>query len=92
MTGKVFKADKELIIVSRVIGVETSRVYAEMVKGTAASSIADLAKELASKIATVVAQKAETLVAKTEDYDQRVARIKKSLPARTLPTDLGKNF
>ena len=33
VTGRVFKADKELILVAKVIGTETSRVYGETVKG-----------------------------------------------------------
>src|SRR5690242_4816407 len=42
VTGRVFKADKELIVVAKVIGTETSRVYGEMVKGPASASISDL--------------------------------------------------
>src|SRR5258708_4566296 len=38
VTGRIFKADKELVIVSKIIGTETSRVYGELVKGTSASS------------------------------------------------------
>src|ERR1035441_5442687 len=44
VTGRVFKADKELILVAKIIGTETSRVYGEMVSGTAASSITDLSE------------------------------------------------
>ena len=38
VTGRVFKADKELILVAKIIGTETSRVYGELVKGTAAAA------------------------------------------------------
>jgi hypothetical protein len=86
ITGRVFKADKELIIVSKVIGAETSRVYAEMVKGTAATPLTDLAVELAKKIVATLEQKAETLVAKVESRREAVARIKKSLAGKSLPT------
>src|ERR1035437_2525921 len=54
VTGRVFKADKELILVAKIIGTETSRVYGELVKGTAAASITDLSSELAKKIATTI--------------------------------------
>ena len=37
VTGRVFKADKELMMVAKIIGTETSRVYGELVKGTTAS-------------------------------------------------------
>jgi hypothetical protein len=86
VTGRVFKADKDLILVAKIIGTETSRVYGEMVKGTAASSIADLSGDLAKKIAATVTQKGDTLVAKVESREDRVARIKKSLKPGALPT------
>jgi len=86
VTGRVFKADKELIIVCKVIGTETSRVYAEMVKGTASTPLTDLAAELARKIVATVDQKGDTLVAKVEDREERAARIKKALPDKALPT------
>jgi len=86
VTGRVFKADKELIIVAKVIGTETSRVYGELVKGTSASAISDLSTELAKKIAATVTQKGETLVAKVETREDRVAAIKKAIHKEKLPT------
>jgi len=86
VTGRVFKVDKETMIVAKVIGTETSRVYGEMVKGTAAVSISDMSADLAKKIAATVTQKGETLVAKVETREERVARIKKTLKSDKLPT------
>jgi hypothetical protein len=85
VTGRVFKADKELILVAKIIGTETSRVYGELVKGTAAASITDLSAELAKKIASTVAEKGDTLVAKVESREDRIAKIKKSLRKGKLP-------
>ncbi len=85
VTGRVFKVDKETMIVAKVIGTETSRVYGEMVKGTSAASISDLSADLAKKIATTVTQKGETLVAKVETREERIAKIKKSLKSDKLP-------
>jgi TolB-like protein len=85
VTGRVFKADKELIIVAKVIGTETSRVYGEIVKGTSAASITDLSTELAKRISTTIQQKGETLVAKVETREERIAKIKKSLKSDKLP-------
>src|SRR5690349_14887438 len=63
VTGRVFKADKELVMVAKIIGTETSRVYGEMVKGPAANtSITDHSGELAKKIAADVKEKGDTLV------------------------------
>jgi len=86
VTGRVFKVDKETIIVAKVIGTETSRVYGEMVKGPPAASITDLSGELARKIAATVSQKAETLVAKVETREQLVEKIKQALKDKTLPS------
>jgi hypothetical protein len=86
VTGRIFKADKDLIIVAKIIGTETSRVYGELVKGPPAASITDLSGDLAKKIAATVNQKGDTLVAKVESHEDRIARIKKSLKSDKLPT------
>jgi hypothetical protein len=85
VTGRVFKADKELVIVAKIIGTETSRIYGELVKGPAASPITDLSSDLARKIAATVSEKGNTLIAKVESREDRIARIKKSLKEGKLP-------
>ena len=85
VTGRVFKVEKELILVAKIIGTETSQVYGEMVSGTAAASITDLSADLAKKIATTVSEKGDTLVAKVESHEDRIAKIKKSLKQSKLP-------
>jgi hypothetical protein len=86
VTGRVFRADKELIIVAKIIGTETSRVYGELVKGPASASLTDLAAELSGKIARVVGEKGATLVAKVETREQRIERIVKSLKDGKRPS------
>ena len=85
VTGRVFKADKELVIVAKIIGTETSRVYGELVKGTMASSITDLSRDLAKKIAATISEKGDTLTAKVESREDRIGKIKKSLKQSKLP-------
>jgi len=85
VTGRVFDANDQRIIVAKVIGTETSRVYGEMVEGPAAGSIVDLSSALAKKIADVVSDKDETLVAKVESRDDRIAKIKQELEDKKLP-------
>src|SRR5437867_9237924 len=77
VTGRVFRADKELVLVAKIIGAETSRVYGELAKGQAATPITDLASDLAKKVAATVSNKSDTLVAKVESREDRIARIKK---------------
>ena len=86
VTGRVFKVDKELVIVSKIIGTETSRVYGELVKGTSSSPITDLSADLAKKIAATVNTKGSTLVAKVESREDRIARIKKLVAQKTSPS------
>jgi Curli production assembly/transport component CsgG len=84
VTGRVFKTDTELFVVAKIIGTETSRVYGEMVEGGANASISDLSESLAKKIAADVTQRGDTLVAKVETHEERVAKIKKELGDKKL--------
>src|SRR5512133_2063384 len=86
VTGRVFKVEKDTMIVAKVISAETSRVYGELVKGSGGTTITDLSSELAQKISRTISQKAETLVAKVESREKRVARIKESLKKTVLPS------
>lgn len=86
VTGRVFKVDKDTIAVAKIIGTETSRVYGEMAKGGGAISLTEIAAELEKKIAATVTTKADTLVAKVETPEERIARIKKQLRSTALPS------
>lgn len=85
ITGRVFKVENQTLIVAKVIGAETSRVYGEMVQGGSGTSIVDLSAKLAEKISGVVAEKGSTLVAKVPTLDERIARIKQAIGGKTLP-------
>lgn len=85
VTGRVFKADKETVVVAKIIGTETGRVYGEIVK-SAAKPFTDLSTELAEKIAKTIAARAETFVAKVQTRDDRIAVIKKALKLEKPPT------
>jgi len=86
VTGRVFKAEGELFVVAKIIGTETSRVYGELVKGGEKASLSDLSADLAKKIAADVTKKGDTLVAKVETRDELIAKIKKALGDKKLPT------
>ena len=85
VTGRVFKVENQTLIVAKVIGTETSRVYGEMVQGGTSDSIVDLASKLAAKIGGVVAEKGSTLVAKVPTREERIAKIKQALEGKKLP-------
>lgn len=86
ITGKVFKADKDLMVVAKVIGTETSRVYGELTKGPSGTPLDDLAKQLAQKISTTMASKADTLVAKVQTREDRVETLNKTLKDLKRPS------
>jgi hypothetical protein len=83
--GRVFKLDKDLVMLAKVIGTETSIVYGEMVTGGANASVTELSAALAKKIADTIARKADTLMAQVESREDRVKNIKKALGDRKLP-------
>lgn len=84
VTGRVFKVDQETIMVSKIIGTETSRVYGEVVKASKGSP-SDMASQLAKKIADTIVAKSETLVAKVEKTEDRIEKIRKSIKSNDLP-------
>lgn len=86
VTGRVFTAGREQMAVAKIIGTETSRVYGEISKNGAGGSIADLANELAPRIAKTIEAKADTLVAKAEKMDDLVARLQKEYAGKKFPT------
>ena len=85
VTGRMFKSDGQTIIVAKVIGTETSRVYGEMVSGGSSATLVDLSSGLAKKIAADVSGKSDTLVAKVETREERIAKFKKALDGKKLP-------
>lgn len=90
VTGRVFKAGNETLAVAKIISAETSRVYGEIARGNASASLADLATELAGKIAKTITTKGDTLVAKVRTSEERIEALKKSLKAGKRPTVLVK--
>ncbi|HEX5397776.1 MAG TPA: CsgG/HfaB family protein [Verrucomicrobiae bacterium] len=85
VTGRVFKVENQTVIVAKIIGTETSRVYGEMVQGPPTLSIVDLSSNLAAKVASVISEKGGTLVAKVPTREELIARIKKTLDGKKLP-------
>ena len=85
VTGRVMKIDSDLTLVAKIIGTETSRVYGEIVSGKPGANITDLSAELAKRIAANVAKNGDTLIAKVQTHEDRVAKIKKELGGNKLP-------
>lgn len=86
VTGRVFTAGRETMVVAKIIGTETSRVYGEIGRGASGGSLADVANELAPRIAKTIEAKADTLVAKVEIMDDLVARLQKEYAGKKFPS------
>ena len=86
VTGRVFNVDKERMIVAKIIGTETSRVYGELSKANTGSSLSDQAADIAGKIAKTISSKGDTLIAKVETREERVEKLKAKLKGAKLPT------
>jgi hypothetical protein len=87
VTGRVFNVGQETMIVAKVIGTETSRVYGDVVRSAAdPASIADMSTEMAARISKIVQQKADTLVAKVEKPEDLIARLQPQVQGKSLPT------
>ncbi len=85
ITGRIFKVEKNTVIVAKVMGTETGRVYGETVDGGPAASVVDLSSQLEKKIAATVIGKADTLTAKTVSTEDRIEKIKQAVKGKALP-------
>jgi hypothetical protein len=86
ITGRVFVAGDEFLVVSKVIGTETGRVFGDVAKVGTQGLPADLGEDLARKTAALIRAKREQLLARVETQEERLARLKKLVQGKKLPT------
>lgn len=86
IAGSVFRVDNAQYLVAKIIGTETSRVLGASVKGTARDDLGGLADRLATEIVKVVTERGGELLPKVVTRDDRLADLKKALPAGERPT------
>jgi serine/threonine protein kinase len=75
LTGSVFQIEKQLHIVAKIIGAETSRVVGAAVEGKADDELAPLVDKLAEKVAAVLKEQADKLVVKPMPRTDRIAAL-----------------
>ena len=88
VTGRIFEVDGKGYLVAKVIGTETGRVFGDTVTAPSLDTLEAQVGVLAEKIATTLAKQSSTLLAKIEEPDARVARLKKLLSGKTPPAVL----
>jgi TolB-like protein len=86
VTGRVFPVKNDIIMVAKVVGVETGRVYGATVTYPANGKLTDAVNELTQKVGADIVNKGTTLVAKASMSQNVVAALKPKLQGLTLPT------
>jgi len=84
--GHAFMADKELIITSKVVGTETSRVKSVMVKASLSDNLSEVISKLGKKIIDVLEKYGKELVAKPTKKEDLAKGIKNKIKGQSLPT------
>ena len=86
VTGRVFGIDDEMFLAAKVIGVETSRVFAEMVSFDGSEKVSAGAMELAAKVHETIAGKASVLIAKPKPPADPVEYVNRALGDMARPS------
>ncbi|MFP4353072.1 MAG: CsgG/HfaB family protein [Puniceicoccaceae bacterium] len=86
VSGRVFDAGGERIIVARVLSAETGRVFAEKVSNRSDAKLSAAVDALGKKVAALVAAQRDSLVAPSTTEDQMVAKLRSVVEGRNLPT------
>jgi len=85
ITGSVVEVDKNVQLIAKIIGTETTRVLGASVSGTAKGDLSPLVTELSAKVMKTIQQKGELLVAKVEKREDRIAALKKLMGEKKRP-------
>jgi len=86
VTGRVFSSGDDLVVVARMIGTETGRVYAESVTLAANEPPSRFAERLAEKLLSPLPQRWDTLVSPLPALEDRIQRLARMTQGRTLPS------
>jgi hypothetical protein len=86
VTGRLFRAGRDQVLVAKIIGTETGRVYGELVKADRDSALTVLTEQLGAKIAAAATNRADTLVAKPAAPEDRLAALRAALKTDRRPS------
>ncbi|OHB77581.1 MAG: hypothetical protein A2Z25_01030 [Planctomycetes bacterium RBG_16_55_9] len=84
--GRAFAVDRDLYIVAKIVGVETSQVKGVIAKGKLESNLSDVIDQLVDKLAGGLEEWAPQLLPKSEKFQNRLDALAKRLEGRDLPT------
>jgi hypothetical protein len=86
ITGRAFVINEKLYVTARAIGVETSRVNAQLATGKLDQDLDAIVGELATKVAAWLKDNPGQMVAAIATPADQVAALKKALGKQELPT------
>ncbi len=83
--GRAFPVDKDLYIVAKVVGTETSRVKGVIASGKLEGRLSDVIDDLAQKLAAGLQEWGAQLLPGSEKLEGAVDRLRQQLAGRKLP-------
>lgn len=86
VTGRSFSAGKTNFVATKVISTDTGRVFGQMEQYGDSSTIAESLTKISEKIGATILEKKETLIPRVETGEERIARLRKSIEGKTLPS------
>ncbi len=85
VTGRAFPIDGELVIVSKIIGTETTRVFGDVVKGPLTEKLTALIDQIADKITKTIEDKRAELLPEPLPQEDRIALLREKMKGKKLP-------
>ena len=85
--GRAFTVDGELVVIAKIIATETSRVKAEIVKGSLSGKLITIIDEIAKKVHNVISEKGPSMVASADvvSSEDKLDFLKLKLKGKKLP-------
>lgn len=85
VTGRMFASGEESHLLSKVISVETGRVFGQSARFHRSEGFAGAVEGLAEKIAITLAERRSDLLPQRENPEDRLARLKAMVAGKNLP-------
>jgi hypothetical protein len=84
--GRAFPVDKDLYMVAKIVGTETSRVKGVIAKGNLESNLSEIIDQLADKLVSELDRSTAELLPENERLVNRIAGLRQELADKELPT------
>ncbi|MFX0201516.1 MAG: CsgG/HfaB family protein, partial [Candidatus Hodarchaeota archaeon] len=84
--GRAFTVDRDLYIVAKIVGTETSRVKGVIAKGNLESNLSEIIDQLVDNLVEGLEKWAPELLPKTEKLNNKIQVLKQQLKGKKLPS------